>query len=200
MKKVLKIIVSILFVLVLIPGVFPGMIFLLGSSVGHEPELHQSVENVTDVHLLYSPWDENKVLYILQAEEIPGFMDALLKLKLYKNSSPQGEGGTFYVKVCYADGSYETLGSSSCAYVSSGILEHDGWRCLRLEDLQALFSQYVDLRSYGVSQSEGSAVFPTGDTAFVHLQHYRNCFVGDTQNFIYSPELEKKFATIFPFW
>ncbi len=110
--------------------------------------LHQAREAIVNIELGYSPWRENRIIYSLEKDEFDVFLDALDKLKCYKNSSPRGEHGSLYIQITYIDDSIEILGSSSFRYMSPQIEDHDGWHYLLEEDLYALFSQYLDLTPF----------------------------------------------------
>ena len=107
--------------------------------------LHQPESEIIQIDLVYSPFGENEILHTITGEDISGFLDDLLELKLYKNSSPQNIGGGLIVQVVYSEGSVELLGTSSVGYISDGVMEHDGWYYLDGEDIGDLFSEYVDI-------------------------------------------------------
>lgn len=106
--------------------------------------LHQPESEIIRIDLVYSPFGEEEILYTLTGEEIPGFLDELLELKLHKNASPQNIGGGLIVRIVYSEGSAELLGTASVGYMDGGALEHDGWYYLDGEDICDLFSEYVD--------------------------------------------------------
>ena len=110
-----------------------------------EIALHQLESEIIQIDLVYSPFGENEILHTITGEDISDFLDGLLELKLYKNSSPQNIGGGLIVQVVYSDGSVELLGTSSVGYISDGVVEHDGWYYLDGEDIGDLFSKYVDI-------------------------------------------------------
>ena len=110
--------------------------------------IHQPIEEICQIEFGYSPWDENLVIYKLDATEHDMFIASLLELKCFKRSSPSGHHGSLYVQITYYDGSVEILGSSSLRYMSGKQEEHDGWYYLMEEDLYELFSQYTDLSKF----------------------------------------------------
>lgn len=107
--------------------------------------LHQPESEIVQIDLVYSPFGENQILYTIMGEDISGFLDNLQELRLYKHTSPQNIGGSFFVQIIYADDSTELLGTASVGYISNGVLEHDGWYYLSYDDLFTLFSEYTDL-------------------------------------------------------
>ena len=106
--------------------------------------LRQSAEEIVQIELIYSPFNQFDVLYTLSDEEIKECAEEILNLDLHRNSSPSGNGGTYIVKIVYSDGAIESLGSWSISYVSDGNTEHDGWYYISKDDLLQLFTRYID--------------------------------------------------------
>lgn len=106
--------------------------------------LHQSAEEIVQIDLIYSPFNQFDVLYSLSDEEIKECAEVIQNLDLHRNRSPSGNGGTYIVKIVYSDGAIESLGSWSISYVSDGNTEHDGWYYVSKDDLLQLFTRYID--------------------------------------------------------
>lgn len=134
--------------------VFVIILFFL-NGLEKEIELHQPMEEITQIDLLYSPWNEFKVIYTLDEEEIPDFLDAFLKLRLHKGTSPEGIYGTLIVQLTYSDGAQELFGTGTIYYYPDGRIKdahsehvHGGWYSLYTEDLYNLFCNYKDLSGW----------------------------------------------------
>lgn len=121
------------------------LLALLTTGCEHRINLHQPLEEINHVELVYSPFGENQVLYTLESDEIESFFDSFLQIKLHKHLSPQDVGGSLIVRIVYSDDSVELLGTSSICYETGEELIHDGWYYLSHNDLYSLFSQYIDL-------------------------------------------------------
>jgi hypothetical protein len=115
------------------------------SSCAQKLSLRQPRSEIVQINLVYSPFNEYEVIYMLEEDEIVPFLDVLLDTKLHKNLSPHNVGGGLIVQIVYSDGSVELLGSWSVGYWSNGKLEHDGWYYVYEKELYELFSNYVDL-------------------------------------------------------
>ena len=107
--------------------------------------LSQPVDQIEQIELVYSPWRENKILYALTEEEIEPFLESLFSYKLHKCNEPRDIGGSLYVKICYSDVDIEIIGTSSVGYTSDGELVHDGWFYISYDDIEELFSMYVEV-------------------------------------------------------
>lgn len=106
--------------------------------------LHQSSDNVAKIEFLFSPFYQFQVFHTVPENSVMDCMEDIAQLKIHRNGSPADVGGTYIIKITYADGSEESLGTWSVSYVSGGVTDHDGWYCVSAEDLYDLFSKYME--------------------------------------------------------
>ena len=108
--------------------------------------LHQDREEIQTIELLDATQQEPKVLLRLEGVEMDGFMDRLLEMKVgrYVNDPPT-EHGPLTVKINYADGAVDYIGSDICQYITAaGVEESRGWYYTGRRAMKALFLEYVD--------------------------------------------------------
>ena len=108
--------------------------------------LHQNMEQIRSIVLLDSSGYEPKELKTIEGKEIDSFMEQLLKLKAgqYVNDPPT-EHGPLTVKICYADGAVDYIGSDICQYITaSGSEKSRGWYYIGRDSMKKFFLKYVD--------------------------------------------------------
>ena len=108
--------------------------------------VHQGTEEIQTIELLDASRQEPKVLLRLEGAEIYDFMDRLLEMKVgrYVNDPPT-EHGPLTVKINYADGAIDYIGSDICQYITAaGLDKSRGWYYTGRSAMKALFLDYVD--------------------------------------------------------
>jgi len=108
--------------------------------------VHQDVEEIQCIELLDASLTEPRVLKSFEGADIDEFMKRLLDMKAgqYVNDPPT-EHGPLTVKIYYADGAVDYIGSDLCQYLSaSGVEKGRGWYYIGRNAMKELFLEYVD--------------------------------------------------------
>ena len=134
-------------VLIVMAVLFYGtpLVIALSGQIFSVP-IHQEMENIQQIKLLDTSGRDEIVLMTLDDSEISSFMEQLLSMKAgqYVNDPPTALG-PLTVRILYADGAADYIGSDICRYYdASGVETGRGWYYIGREELYELFCIYVD--------------------------------------------------------
>lgn len=109
--------------------------------------IHQTLEDVQKIEILYTSNGEGTVLYTLSEDELADFWARLsaLKFKRYFND-PETQLGHYAVRILYDDGYVDALSVSACFYSNpyGKDLRGSGWYYIAdSEAFDNILSQYL---------------------------------------------------------
>ena len=115
----------------------------------YQPQIHQPLENITQIELLDSSIDDCLVvLYSLSDEEIDPFLEEFIAIPFRANGHPPVTSyGYLSVRLWYKDGHNDVIGIDANWYYSpegEAVGKYYWYHAENRSDFYDLFSKYVD--------------------------------------------------------
>jgi hypothetical protein len=111
----------------------------------HGTPIHQSADNVTQVELIDRRSEtESAMVCTLTGEQAQQFMKDLNELDCMKRFNPAEERNELEIRIYYASGDMDFLGTGANGYLENGEIQISGWYYYLENELDVLFSAYID--------------------------------------------------------
>lgn len=118
------------------------LLFLYGCTF--QPPFRQSTENIVQIELVDNSIAEDTILCTFTDTEIVQFMEGLQKIECHKRLQPVGDFSALEIRIHYADGSVDIIGSGANGYIEAGELHISGWYYYKEDALRDLFAAYIE--------------------------------------------------------